>query len=349
MASISITGPNIAAVLSAKGERLKTITRPVPSPSQGQILVRARAIACNPIDWKIQEWSLFMTRYPIVLGADVAGEVVAVGPDITRLSVGDRVTGYAGVYYTQDIDQGAWQTYSLLPELATCKLPTSMTFEQAASFPMGMAAAAVALFNVLQLPRAPVAKESSNGLLVWGAASSVGASAVQIAALSGWKVIATASPQHHKWLRRLGATAIFDYRDPDVVDKIRRASKASGLVLRKAVDSISEESTIRLVAAALEAAGCDGGCIATMVPRPVGEAVPEGVEISLTGASRHGTDLKELGRWFFTEWLEKHLADGSVIAAPEIEIVEGGIRAAQKVFDLLKAGVSGKKLVVSVA
>ena len=81
---------------------------------------------------------------------------------------------------------------------------------------------------------------------------------------------------------------------------------------------------------------------------PEEEEKPEGIEITQTQAYRTGTDQAELGKWFFNEYLEKALENGSIVPAPKIEIVPGGIYAAQAVFDKLKAGVSGKKLVVQI-
>jgi hypothetical protein len=78
-----------------------------------------------------------------------------------------------------------------------------------------------------------------------------------------------------------------------------------------------------------------------------GREKPEGVEISQNGAMRTGTDQEELRKWFFDEYLEKSLAIGSIVPAPQVEVVPGGIKAAQSMLDKLKAGVSGKKLVVS--
>lgn len=257
---------NVAAVIESKGARMTVTTRPVPTPTEGQMLVRNRAIACNPLDWKIQEWSLFVNEYPTVLGNDVADEVISVGPGVTHFSPGDRVTGFSGVYYNQDINHGAWQTYTILPELGSSKLPPSISFKHGAVFPMGMAAAAVALFHILAMPREQHPANSNEALIIWGAASSVGASAVQIARVFGWKILATASPQHHDWLRKLGATEIFDYHDSEIVARIGQAAKDRGLVVHRAFDPIS-----------------------------------------------------------------------------------GGVSAAQEAFDLLKAGVSGKKLVVRVS
>lgn len=102
-------------------------------------------------------------------------------------------------------------------------------------------------------------------LIIWGGASSVGASAVQIACVLGWKVLATTSPQHHYWLRKLGATEIFDYHDPEVVAKIGQAAREQGLVVHSAFDAISESITLDLVPEALKAAGGLGGKIATVL------------------------------------------------------------------------------------
>ena len=344
----SLSSDNLAAVLESKNAPVTITFRAIPSPGPGELLIRNRAIAANPVDWKIQAHGLFIEEYPTVLGSDVCGEVISIGPNVTHFAPGDRVTGYAGVVYNHNIDHGAWQTYCILPELGSCKIPETMGFEEGAVFPMGMATAGVALFEILGFPREKLKEDARQGVIVWGAASSVGASATQIACVMGWKVIATASPRHHEWLKKLGVTEVFDYKDPKVLEKIEKAAKDKDLVLQKAVDCISEGDTLDFVPDALTAAGGGGGKIATVLWRPEGKAEPEGIEIGLAVGMRHALDLKDFGRWFFNEWLEEHLATGSVVPAPEIQIVHGGVAAAQKVFDLLKAGVSGKKLVVQV-
>lgn len=53
---------------------------------------------------------------------------------------------------------------------------------------------------------------------------------------------------------------------------------------------------------------------------------------------RHGTDQEELGRWFFNDWLERAMADGTLVPAMQVQVVEGGIEGAQKVLDMLKGG-----------
>lgn len=81
---------------------------------------------------------------------------------------------------------------------------------------------------------------------------------------------------------------------------------------------------------------------------PKDVAKPDGLEISQTMAYRHGYDQTEIGAWLFNDYLRTAIEDGTIVPAPKIEIIPGGLDAAQTVFDRLKAGVSGKKLVIQV-
>jgi NADPH:quinone reductase-like Zn-dependent oxidoreductase len=346
MASTSTA--NRAAVIESKGARIKITDRPIPTPGEDEILVRNYAIACNPVDWKTQEDGMVVASYPVILGSDVCGEVISIGSGIQHFSVGDRVLGCAGGPFSRDNNQGAWQTYTIVKEVAACKIPSSWRYEEGAVLPMGMSTAGVAFFQALSFPREILPADSKDAIIIWGAASSVGVSAVQIARVQGWRVLATASPHHHEWLRKLGATVVFDYQDPEVVAKIGQAAKDRGLNVRKAYDAVSEGSTFDLVPEALQAASGEGGNIATVLWWPESKAKPAGIEVEMVASFFFFTKYKEMGRWFFNEWLEKHLADGSVVPAPPIEMVEGGIAASQRAFDRLKAGVSGKKVVVKV-
>jgi len=339
---------NLAAVLEAPKARLTLKNRPIPTPGPGELLVRNHAIAANPVDWKIQEYELFLSKYPTVLGSDVCGIVSAVGPSVTRFKVGDRVTGFSAVVYNSEIDHGAWQTYTILRELATTKIPDSMSFEEGSVFPMAFATAADGIFVNLEIPRPPQAlpEASTSALLVWGASSSVGSAVVQIARAIGLKVLATASPSNHAFVKSLGAIEVFDYHDPKVVSNIHDYGKKTGLTVTYVYDSISENGSLKLASDVLT--GVPGSKMNTVLPWPADDPKPEGVDISHTFAARLGQDYSELGAWFFNEWLEHAMASGAVVPAPKIQIVEGGIAATQKVFDMLKSGVSATKLVVSV-
>lgn len=85
---------NTAAIITAPNTPLEIVTRAIPTPASGELLVRNYAIAANPLDWKIQDNHVpIVTTWPNVLGTDVCGVVTAVGPDVTKYKVGDRVAG----------------------------------------------------------------------------------------------------------------------------------------------------------------------------------------------------------------------------------------------------------------
>jgi NADPH:quinone reductase-like Zn-dependent oxidoreductase len=340
---------NVAAVIEQKGARLTTITREIPKPGPNDLVVRNYAIAANPVDWKIQDYGFGITQYPIVLGSDGCGVVTTVGSSVTKFKVGDRVTGFAAFIYSRNPDHGAWQTYTVLREIATTKIPDSMSFEEGTTFPMAFATSAIALYGNLNLPRPEESvQHQARGLLVWGAASSVGTAAVQLARNSGFKVFATASPTHHEYLKALGAFAVVDYKDPDVISKIVAFAKSAGTPINVGYDTISEGTTFRQTADTVLSSGGKGGKLVLTLPWPEKEPAPEGIEVLKTSALSTGTDREDIGAWLFNEYLPKALQNKSIIPAPKVEIVASGIGSAQKVFDLLKAGVSGKKLVLKV-
>lgn len=64
---------------------------PIPSPGNGEVLVKVYATALNPVEWKIRKYGWNVDEYPAVLGVDIAGEVVKLGEAVTTLAVGDRV------------------------------------------------------------------------------------------------------------------------------------------------------------------------------------------------------------------------------------------------------------------
>jgi NADPH:quinone reductase-like Zn-dependent oxidoreductase len=87
-------------------------------------------VAANPVDWKIQDYGFPINKFPTVLGSDSCGVIVAIGNSVTKFKVRDRVAGFAGVIYNQDINHGAFQSYTLLRDIATTKIPDNMSFEE---------------------------------------------------------------------------------------------------------------------------------------------------------------------------------------------------------------------------
>lgn len=341
---------NLAAVIETPKTPFKIVERLLPTPGPDEVVIRNHAIAANPVDWKIQDFDFAIKSYPTVLGSDVCGVVTEIGSGVTKYKPGDRVTGFAGVIYNSNPDHGAWQQYTVLRELATTKIPERMSFEEGSVFPMAGATTAVAFFECLDIPIPTKIKEKPNegeALLVWGAASSVGTIALQVARNLGFRVFATASKTHHEKCKRWGAEEVFDYHDDDVVAQIVKKAEELGTPIKLGFDAVGEGDASKSSADVISEFGT-GGKLCLVLPWNKQYIQPERVELSETAAYKAFNQHKEMGKWFFNEYLANALEDGSIVSAPELEVIEGGVEQAQNVLDKLKKGVSGKKLVVKV-
>jgi NADPH:quinone reductase-like Zn-dependent oxidoreductase len=179
----------------------------LPDPPLGMdvVLIRTRAAGINPVDYKIREGRLrgaFPHHTPLIPGWDVAGVVEAVGPAVTRFAAGDEVLAYARRHHVQ---YGTYAELVPVPEEAVAAKPASVGFSEAAGLPL-------AGLTALQALRA-VGVGGGDEVLVHAAAGGVGHLAVQIArALGASRVIGTASPRNHDFLRSIGAEPI-EYGD----------------------------------------------------------------------------------------------------------------------------------------
>ena len=115
-----------------------------------------------------------------------------------------------------------------------------MSFEDGAAFPLASVTAALMIFQKLEFPL-PGSGTKNVPFLVWGGASSVGMYAIQFASLAGATVIATASKDNHELLKSLGAKHIFNYKDADVIEKIKSVSNGG---VSFGVDCVSEAKTV---------------------------------------------------------------------------------------------------------
>jgi NADPH:quinone reductase-like Zn-dependent oxidoreductase len=148
-------------------------------------------------------------------------------------------------------------------ELGVVPIPDGWSFEEAAQLGIGPLTALQCLHQSLELP-SPLEVirpgDPQRAILIWGGASSVGQYAIQFAKLGGLRVLTTTSPKNIGLVRGLGADEVFDYRDEDVVEKIRAAT---GNALDIAIDTISEGKTTEQVARAI---GNKGGKVAITLP-----------------------------------------------------------------------------------
>ena len=229
---MSTSYDNKASFLPSKAGTLEIRSTPVELPGPDQLLIRNHAIAINPIDWKVKDSGAAIKSYPIILGTDVAGDVVEVGSDVTQFKKGDRVLA-ATLYGTRlSNTEAAFQNYTMVAALVTSKIPDALSFEQASVVPLSVMTAADGLYgkDQLSLPYPSLnPKKSDQRILIWGGSSSIGSSAIQLAVASGVEVITTASKHNTEYCKSLGATHVFDYSSPAVIgDLVAELQKGSG-------------------------------------------------------------------------------------------------------------------------
>jgi NADPH:quinone reductase-like Zn-dependent oxidoreductase len=190
---------------------LKEVDKPLV-PANG-VLVRVRAASVNAGDWHLMRGDPFLSRVMFggilkpkiqILGMDIAGQVEAVGKDVTQFQVGDEVFG--------DLSEcgfGAFAEYACATEAALSLKPTNISFEQAATIPG-------AALTALQGLRDCGHIKSGQEVLINGAAGGVGSFAVQIAKAFGAQVTAVCSTNKMEMVKSLGADQIVDYTQTDI-------------------------------------------------------------------------------------------------------------------------------------
>ncbi|KAI5918162.1 GroES-like protein [Camillea tinctor] len=213
-------------------------------PADNELLIEVQYSGINPADVK---HATHLGIVDTVLGYDFCGCVVRTPPKGSgKFSVGDTVAGYTPTSMGRSPRHGTHQPFLCCPEDMCFAVPeAALPRPHAAALTTVAMTAADAIYNLFGTPLPTAAPSSSppstpKPLLIWGAASSVGLCALQFAAASQlwFPILATASPSRHALLRRLGATAAFDYRSPSVVQDIRSAVAASGLPLAHALDAV---------------------------------------------------------------------------------------------------------------
>jgi len=221
-----MTQTNQAAWLRKEKTKLEVGPAEIGKPGRSQVLIRNKAVAINPVDWKMQDGHLFPIKEPRVMGNDVAGEIVEVGEDVSDFSKGQRVLAHVIGLVTGKAEEGGFQNFTLADTIGVCPMPDNMSFEEASVLPLAISTAAQGLFakEYLALPKpSHDVEELGKTLLVWGASSSVGAAAVQLAAAAGLKVVATASKRNFDFCKELGASQVFDYNNPGIVGDLTAA------------------------------------------------------------------------------------------------------------------------------
>ncbi|MDB5811384.1 MAG: NAD(P)H-quinone oxidoreductase [Betaproteobacteria bacterium] len=195
-------------------EVLVPVTRPVPQPAAGQVLIKVAFAGVNRHDCGQRIRGFGPPGATDIAGLEVAGEVAAVGPGVTRWKTGDRVCALT--------NGGGYAQYCIALQEVTMPIPERFDLKQAAGLPEALF---TAWLNVFMLGRL----KAGEWLLVHGGSSGVGTTAIQLAKLEGASVVATAgSPAKCEICVKLGAAAAINYRDQDFVAGVKTASSNHG-------------------------------------------------------------------------------------------------------------------------
>ena len=328
--------------------------------NSGEILIKNVCAAMNPKDYKVPIWF----GNTVIEGSDVSGIVHQVGPNVTEFAVGDKVAAYVRVGR-----DGGYAEYSLAPVNTVFKIPTGISFEEASTVGLAATTAALGLFApdrlALPSPFNPVSEANTLPIVIYGASSSVGAYALQLAKLAGLFTIAVAGKGLGYVESLQCADITIDYRkgvdntialiQKAVTDKFGPQAK-----LEYAYDAISEDGSMQLLAKAMNGRGK----IATVLPRDPGHdlrqassierhdqsnygEIPDAVETlesNVPGA--HSKDAEFAQKYFI---LFGRLLQEGLFKTNRPRVLKGGLLGTEEGLRLLKTRqVSAEKLVVKV-
>jgi NADPH:quinone reductase-like Zn-dependent oxidoreductase len=202
-----------------EGVRLADV--PAPAPGPRDILVAVRAAGLNPVDFKFRQGKLraiLRPKLPFVLGNELAGEVIAVGGDVKRFQLGDRV--FARVAKDR---AGAFAEQACVEEVHAAHMPRNLDFADAAAVPL-------AGLTALQALRDELVVTPGEKVFISGGAGGVGSFAIQLAKWLGADVTTTASPRGEALVRALGCDQMIDYTSQDISGTAARFDAGFDLV-----------------------------------------------------------------------------------------------------------------------
>ncbi|MCG8350857.1 MAG: NAD(P)-dependent alcohol dehydrogenase [Chloroflexales bacterium] len=251
-----------------------------PAPKEDKVLVNVHAASANPLDWHKMRGAPFLVRPSdgllkpknIMLGADMAGRVEAVGSKVTQFQPGDEVFG--------DVSTGGFAEYVCAREKELALKPANLSFEQAAAVP-------VAALTALQGLRDKGQIQPGQKVLINGASGGVGTFAVQIAKELGAEVTGVCSTRNLDMVRSIGADHVIDYTQADFTRNGRR------------YDLIFDAVGNRSAADYMRALSPNGICVVagfTTMSRMIFQVVLLGSLASKTGNKKIGSMLATVNK-----------------------------------------------------
>ncbi|KAI0351749.1 GroES-like protein [Trametes cingulata] len=339
-----------ALILPAKQGQFQVGETIVPKPGPKDVLVKLLSAALNPLDWKIQAFGIYVEDFPWIAGSDGAGTVEEVGTEVTNRRVGDQVF-FQGTLL--DPRGATFQQYCIVPAELTGRIPTNISFDQAATLASGVSTIMRGVYNHHPQARslnytAPweeggKTKYAGKPALILGGSSSVGQYAIQLAKLSGFSPIVTmASPSNEQLLLSLGATHVVDRSLPAEAIQRDLIKLVGGKPIDFILDAISVEETQVLAYDVL----APGGDLLLTLPDLIPAEKKAGHEkhIVFTYGTVHDPENREVSIIMYnvlSEWLE----NGWVVPN-NVEVLPNGLAGIPDGLERLKNNkVSAMKLV----
>jgi NADPH:quinone reductase-like Zn-dependent oxidoreductase len=177
---------------------------PDPVAGPGEVVIDIHAASVNAADWKVRAGGYYpAAKFPQIPGRDFSGVVSAVGAGVTDLKVGDAVFGVCDMG-----QEGGYAERIAVKAAIVARKPDSLTHVEAAALALIGLTALVSVEDTLQLKRGET-------ILIHGGAGGVAGFAIELAKHIGAKVITTASPSNHAYVKKLGADQVIDYHTQD--------------------------------------------------------------------------------------------------------------------------------------
>jgi NADPH:quinone reductase-like Zn-dependent oxidoreductase len=340
-----------AIVMQGDKEAALVEDRPEPKLRKDYVLLQTKAVALNPTDWKHVD---YLNTPGNLFGCDYAGVVLEPGPDLVKpLKKGDKICGFAHGGNSGQPEDGVFAEKVMVKSGISMKIPDSMSFEEASTFGVAIMTCGQGLCQQMGLnwPNDPTT--SKDFILIYGGSSAMGTMGIQVAKLSGYRVITTCSPRNFDMVKSYGAEATFDYKDQASIEKIKKYTNDS---LKLVWDTISLKSSADFCAKIIASGGTYGNILRQTLPGR--EDVKQTYSIGYTsvgepfekGGRKYGAEETQRDYDWIQKWMlvgEQLLAEGKLKAHP-IKVGKG-LENVLEGADLMRHDkVSGQKLVYTV-